>query len=102
MIPGTAGIASFESLVFVGVILPFVVKFALGNLDPELCNVFGKAVHTPIPSFASALGNTINHAVVAETGLPGIMRGVAVIITAIYSKRLKRLHVAVGQRAAIK
>ena len=172
VILGTAGIASFEPHVFVGAVLPFIVGFALGNLDPELRDFFGKAVHTLIPFFAFALGNTINLGVIAETGLLGIMLGVSVIIitgipliltdrligggdgtagiaasstagaavatpvliaemlpqfkpiapaatalvatsvivtsvlvpiiTAIYSKRVKRLHVAVEQRAAIK
>ena len=36
IILGTAGIASFEPHVFVGAVLPFLVGFALGNLDPEL------------------------------------------------------------------
>lgn len=49
VILGTAGIASFEPHVFVGAVLPFVVGFALGNLDPELREFFGKAVHTLIP-----------------------------------------------------
>lgn len=80
VIPGTAGIASFEPHVFVGAILPFVVGFVLGNLDPELRDFFGQAVHTLIPFFAFALGNTINPGVIAETGLPGIMLGIAVII----------------------
>lgn len=80
VILGTAGIASFEPHVFVGAVLPFIVGFALGNLDPELRDLFGKAVHTLIPFFAFALGNTINLGVIAETGLLGIMLGVSVII----------------------
>ncbi|GBU14323.1 2-keto-3-deoxy-D-gluconate transporter [Enterobacterales bacterium] len=80
IILGTAGIASFEPHVFVGAVLPFLVGFALGNLDPELREFFGKAVQTLIPFFAFALGNTINLAVIAQTGLLGIALGVAVII----------------------
>lgn len=172
VILGTAGIASFEPHVFVGAVLPFLVGFALGNLDPELREFFGKAVHTLIPFFAFALGNTIDLAVIAQTGLLGVLLGVSVIIvtgipliladrligggdgtagiaasstagaavatpvliaemlpqfkpvapaatalvatsvivtsvlvpiiTAVYSRRVKQSHVAVGQRAAIK
>src|SRR5476649_494801 len=71
IILGTAGIASFEPHVFLGAVLPFLVGFALGNLDPELREFFGKAVQTLIPFFAFALGNTINLAVIAQTGLLG-------------------------------
>ncbi|EFC2932335.1 2-keto-3-deoxygluconate transporter [Escherichia coli] len=76
IILGTAGIASFEPHVFVGAVLPFLV----GNLDPELREFFSKAVQTLIPFFAFALGNTIDLTVIAQTGLLGILLGVAVII----------------------
>ena len=52
----------------------------LGNLDPELREFFSKAVQTLIPFFAFALGNTIDLTVIAQTGLLGILLGVAVII----------------------
>lgn len=79
IILGTAGIASFEPHVFVGAVLPF--WWALpGNLDPELREFFSKAVQTLIPFFAFALGNTIDLTVIAQTGLLGILLGVAVII----------------------
>ena len=55
IILGTAGIASFEPHVFVGAVLPFLVGFALGNLDPELREFFSKAVQTLIPFFAFAV-----------------------------------------------
>lgn len=80
IILGTAGIASFEPHVFVGAILPFLVGFALGNLDPELREYFSKAVQTLIPFFAFALGNTIDLHVIAQTGLLGLLLGVMVII----------------------
>ncbi len=80
IILGTAGIASFEPHVFVGAVLPFLVGFALGNLDPELREFFSKAVQTLIPFFAFALGNTIDLTVIAQTGLLEILLGVAVII----------------------
>lgn len=80
IILGTAGIASFEPHVFVGAVLPFLVGFALGNLDPELREFFGKAVQTLIPFFAFALGNTINLSVILQTGLLGVLLGLSVIV----------------------
>lgn len=80
VILGTAGIASFEPHVFVGAVLPFLVGFALGNIDPDLREFFSKAVHTLIPFFGFALGNTINLNVILETGLLGCLLGVSVII----------------------
>lgn len=80
VIIGTAGIASFEPQVFVGAVLPFIIGFVLGNLDPALREFFTNAVQTLIPFFAFALGNTINLAVIAQTGLLGIQLGLMVII----------------------
>lgn len=80
VILGTAGIASFEPHVFVGAVLPFLIGFGLGNLDPELREFFTRAVQTLIPFFAFALGNTIDLSVIAQTGLLGILLGVAVIV----------------------
>jgi len=73
VILGTAGIASFEPHVFVGAVLPFLIGFALGNLDPELREFFSKAVQTLIPFFAFALGNTIDLSVIIITGIPLII-----------------------------
>ncbi|SEL79953.1 2-keto-3-deoxygluconate permease [Kosakonia sacchari] len=80
IILGTAGIASFEPHVFVGAVLPFLVGFVLGNLDSELREFFSKAVQTLIPFFAFALGNTIDLSVIAQTGLLGLLLGLAVIV----------------------
>ncbi|EJF30305.1 MULTISPECIES: 2-keto-3-deoxygluconate transporter [Enterobacteriaceae] len=80
VILGTAGIASFEPQLFVGAVLPFLVGFVLGNLDPDLRKMFGGAVQTLIPFFAFALGNTIKLQVIFETGLAGILLGLVVIV----------------------
>ncbi|MDR0807430.1 MAG: 2-keto-3-deoxygluconate permease, partial [Enterobacteriaceae bacterium] len=45
-----------------------------------LRGLFSSAVHTLIPFFAFALGNTINLGVIRDTGMLGIFMGVAVII----------------------
>lgn len=80
VILGSAGLASFEPHHFVGAVLPFLVGFALGNLDHDLREFFSRAVQTLIPFFGFALGNTINLGVILDTGLLGIALGVLVII----------------------
>ncbi|EOC0031668.1 2-keto-3-deoxygluconate transporter [Cronobacter sakazakii] len=80
VILGSAGLASFEPHHFIGAVLPFLIGFALGNLDHDLRAFFSKATPVLIPFFGFALGNTINLRVILETGLLGIVLGVAVII----------------------
>lgn len=80
LILGAAGVAVFETRLFVGAVLPFLIGFALGNLDHDLRAFFSKATPVLIPFFGFALGNTINLKVIMETGLLGIFLGVAVII----------------------
>jgi len=80
VILGAAGATSFEPHHFLGAILPFIIGFTLGNLDHDLRAFFGRCTQTLIPFFGFALGNTINLGVIADTGLAGIMLGVAVIV----------------------
>ena len=80
VILGSAGLASFEPHHFIGAVLPFLVGFALGNLDHDFRAFFSKATPVLIPFFGFALGNTINLSVILDTGLLGIVLGVAVII----------------------
>lgn len=78
VILGASGIATFEPQLFVSAVLPFLIGFTLGNLDPDLRKLFGNSVQTLIPFFA--LGNTINLAVILKTGFAGIFLGVLVIV----------------------
>jgi len=80
LIMGTSGLATFEPRLFVGAVLPFIIGFALGNLDSELREYFGKASNVMIPFFAFALGNTIDLNVIGKTGFLGVMLGISVII----------------------
>lgn len=80
LIMGTSGLATFEPRLFVGAVLPFLIGFALGNLDSELREYFGKASNVMIPFFAFALGNTIDLNVITKTGFLGILLGISVII----------------------
>ncbi|TCS80117.1 2-keto-3-deoxygluconate transporter [Pectinatus cerevisiiphilus] len=80
IILGSTGAAYFEPRLFVGAVLPFIIGFILGNLDPELRSFFGNASMTMIPFFGFALGNTIDLAVIQQTGLLGILLGLGVIV----------------------
>ncbi|WP_458120963.1 2-keto-3-deoxygluconate transporter [Paenibacillus sp. Z6-24] len=80
LILGSTGLAVFEPHAFIGAVLPFLVGFLLGNLDHDLRSYFGKATQTLIPFFGFALGCTIDLSVIVQTGMLGILLGVAVII----------------------
>ena len=80
LILGSTGVAVFEPQLFIGAVLPFLVGFILGNLDHDLREYFGKATHTLIPFFGFALGCSIDLGVIADTGLLGILLGLAVIV----------------------
>ncbi|ALJ39043.1 2-keto-3-deoxygluconate transporter [Azospirillum brasilense] len=76
---GLAGLAAFPWQTMVGALLPFLIGFALGNLDQEFRKFFGQAVPVMVPFFAFALGNNLNFAVILNTGLLGIVLGLSVI-----------------------
>ncbi|MCS5737551.1 2-keto-3-deoxygluconate permease, partial [Herbiconiux daphne] len=80
VIMGTAGVASFEPHVFIGAVLPFLLGYVIGNLDPDFREYFGGMGKTLIPFFGFALGNTIDLHVILQTGLLGVALGVAVIV----------------------
>lgn len=80
IILGSAGLASFEPQHLVGVLIPFIVGFILGNLDEDLRSLFSVGTKTLIPFFAFALGNTIDLTVILKTGLLGIFLAIFVII----------------------
>lgn len=80
IILGAAGAAAFEPRHLLGAVLPFLIGFALGNLDHDLRAFLGRCVQPIIPFFGFALGNTIDLGVIAQTGLAGILLGVSVIV----------------------
>ena len=81
IILGSSGVAHFEPQIFVGAVLPFIVGFALGNLDPKLRALFAPGSVLMIPFFAFSLGNTIDLATLLSplAGL-GIVLALAVIV----------------------
>src|ERR1700678_388885 len=81
IILGASGAAHFEPQVFVGAVLPFLVGFALGNLDPKLREFFAPGGQLMIPFFAFALGNTIDlHSLFSPLAGLGIVLALSVIL----------------------
>lgn len=80
LILGSTGAAHFEPRLFVGAVLPFLLGFLLGNVDKDLKKFFSPGTMMMIPFFGFALGNTINLAVVLQTGLLGVLLGLGVIV----------------------
>jgi len=76
---GVAGLSSFPWQTLVGAILPLFLGLVLGNLDPEIRDLLGKAAPALIPFFAFALGASMNLARVRDAGLAGLVLGIAVI-----------------------
>ncbi len=81
IILGASGVAHFEPQVFVGAVLPFLVGFALGNLDPKLREFFAPGGQLMIPFFAFALGNTIDlHTLLSPLASLGVVLALSVIV----------------------
>ncbi|MCG7309752.1 2-keto-3-deoxygluconate permease [Brachybacterium sp. ACRRE] len=80
LVLGSTGLASFDPVILVGLILPFVLGYALGNLDPRMRDFLGAGVQPLIPFFAFALGCGVDLTVILRTGLLGIALGLAVIV----------------------
>jgi 2-keto-3-deoxygluconate permease. len=81
IILGASGAATFEPQIYVGAVLPFVVGFILGNLDPKLREFFTPGGMLMIPFFAFALGNTIDlNTLLSPLAFLGIALALAVIV----------------------
>ncbi len=97
---GASGVAVFEPRLFIGAVLPFLIGFALGNLDHELRAFFGRCVHPLIPFFGFALGNGIDLHVIFTSGLPGLFLGLGVIVVTGVPLMLADRWIAGGNGAA--
>lgn len=80
IILGTTGLASFPIQNFIGLILPFLLGFILGNLDEEL-RIFLTKLNEPMIIFLGfSLGSTISLTSILEAGIAGIILAFSVII----------------------
>jgi 2-keto-3-deoxygluconate permease len=77
---GVAGLSAFPWPTLVGAILPLVIGMVLGNLDSDFREFFGRAVPVLIPFFAFALGAGIDLKNVWQSGLLGLLLGLAVVL----------------------
>ena len=75
---GVAGLSAFPWPTLVGAVLPLAVGMLLGHLDTELREFLGRAVPVLIPFFAFALGAGIDLRSVWQSGLLGLILGLAV------------------------
>jgi 2-keto-3-deoxygluconate permease len=81
IILGASGVAHFEPQIFIGAVLPFLIGFALGNLDPKLRALFAPGCQLMIPFFAFALGNTIDlHNLLTPLAGLGVVLALFVIV----------------------
>ncbi|MGJ8523612.1 2-keto-3-deoxygluconate permease [Carnimonas sp. R-84981] len=77
---GIAGLSAFPWQTLIGSILPLVAGMLLGNLDHEMRKFLSQAVPVMIPFFALALGASLDLSQVWQSGLLGLLLGVAVVI----------------------
>ncbi|MDS0526144.1 2-keto-3-deoxygluconate permease [Clostridium sp. SHJSY1] len=76
---GVAGIASFPWPTLVSTLIPFILGITLGTLDKEFRKMFAPLVSGLIPFFALTLGFNLNFGMIIQSGLMGIIMGIAVV-----------------------
>ncbi|KGI56459.1 2-keto-3-deoxygluconate permease [Campylobacter sp. MIT 97-5078] len=80
VILGTAGLATFSIQNFVGLVLPFLLGFILGNLDEEFRAFLTKLNEPMIIFLGFSLGSTISLNSILEAGIAGLILAFSVII----------------------
>lgn len=77
---GVAGIATFPWQHLVSTLIPFAIGIVLGTLDKDFRKMFAPVVPALIPFFAFTLGFSLNFGMIIQSGLMGIIMGVAVVL----------------------
>jgi 2-keto-3-deoxygluconate permease len=77
---GASGLANIPIWSMIAVILPVIVGFILGNLDPDMKKFLGVGQHALIPFFAFALGSGMNFGNIVSAGIPGVILSLAVVV----------------------
>ncbi|MCH5336086.1 MAG: 2-keto-3-deoxygluconate permease [Campylobacter sp.] len=80
IILGTTGLASFPIQNFIGLVLPFLLGFILGNLDEEFRTFLIKLNEPMIIFLGFSLGSTISLNSILEAGIAGLILAFSVII----------------------
>ncbi|TKX33842.1 2-keto-3-deoxygluconate permease [Campylobacter taeniopygiae] len=97
---GTTGLASFPIQNFIGLVLPFLLGFILGNLDEDF-RVFLTKLNEPMIIFLGfSLGSTINLHSIYEAGIAGIILAFSVIIFTGFFLILSDIFLAKGNGTA--
>ncbi|MCP2267455.1 2-keto-3-deoxygluconate permease (TC 2.A.10.1.1) [Promicromonospora thailandica] len=99
---GASGLADIPLTAFLAAVVPLVLGFVVGNLDPRWTEVMRPVPNIVIPFFAFALGTGIDLRDVVTGGASGILVGiVAVLLTAALTWSGYRLILRRGARSGI-
>jgi len=79
---GITGLAFVPFLDLVAVILPIIIGFILGNLDPDIRAFCKPGVKLMIPFSGFTIGAGINFSVIFKSGLSGLVLGLIVFVVA--------------------
>ncbi|MEE5988541.1 2-keto-3-deoxygluconate permease [Ligilactobacillus equi] len=77
---GIAGIGSFPWQALVSTLVPFVLGWLLGTLDPEIREMFSPVSGALIPFFAFSIGFSMDFHMIINSGLTGILVGLGVVL----------------------
>lgn len=77
---GIAGIGSFPWQALVSTLVPFVLGWLLGTLDPEIREMFSPVSGALIPFFAFSIGFSMDFRMIINSGLTGILVGLGVVL----------------------
>jgi 2-keto-3-deoxygluconate permease len=72
---GLAGLANIPAQYLLAVILPYLIGFVLGNLDPKIGEIFKPTALITIPFFAFSLGAGIDISTLGQGALGGVIIG---------------------------
>lgn len=99
---GASGLADIPLTAFLAAIIPLVLGFVVGNLDPRWTEVMRPVPNIVIPFFAFALGTGIDLRDVVSGGASGILVGIiAVCLTAVLTYSGYRFILRRGSRSGI-
>jgi 2-keto-3-deoxygluconate permease len=99
---GASGLADIPLTAFLAAVIPLLLGFVVGNLDPRWTEIMRPVPNIVIPFFAFALGTGINLRDVVTGGASGILVGVfAVLLTAALTYAGYRFILRRGVRSGI-
>ncbi|MFX3617355.1 MAG: 2-keto-3-deoxygluconate permease [Sporolactobacillus sp.] len=99
---GLSGTAQLPLMLFIAALVPILIGFILGNVDPDMKDFLKAGTVMPIPFFAFSLGAALNFSQILKAGIPGIILGIAVTAIAgtggylIMKYLVRSKHPAVG------